>query len=582
MADGSAPEILPTTAVTGTGSRVLIADDDHVNRLILKAILTKEGYAVEVAENGREAIAKFSAWQPDLVLMDIMMPVLDGYEATREIKTLAGDSFVPVIFLTALSDEAALARCVAVGGDDFLTKPYSRVILKAKIDALERVRRLHVTLRQQRDELAGHQRRLLQEHQVAEKVLAKIVHTGSMGAKQIRYLLSPMAIFNGDMLLAARKPSGGLHVIIGDFTGHGLSAAIGTIPVADIFYGMTDKGFSIGDILATINEKLRVILPTDVFFAATLLELDASHSKLTVWNGGMPDTLIRRVDGRVDALPSDHLPLGVVERDQLDRGVRVVEVEAGDRIVAFSDGFIEARAPDGGMFGLERMTAALAHQHDPGQMFDGLLRTLGDFVGDGHLGDDLSLIEITCDPAWGQARAAKEASLARPRAPMRWSIALELVPETLRSVDPLPLVMHLLMDLQGLHEHREQLYAVLMELFTNALDHGLLGLDSALKQTPEGFVRYYELRKQRLAELDHGCVRIALEHTPDGRGGRLRFTVEDDGPGFDHAAVFAPLQDNVSYYGRGIPLLRSICERLEYTGNGNHAEAVYRWGDAAG
>ena len=582
MADGSAPEILPTTAVTGAGSRVLIADDDHVNRLILKAILTKEGYAVEVAENGREAVAKFTSWQPDLVLMDIMMPVLDGYEATREIKRLAGDSFVPVIFLTALSDEAALARCVAVGGDDFLTKPYSRVILKAKIDALERVRRLHVTLRQQRDELAGHQRRLLQEHQVAEKVLAKIVHTGSMGAKQIRYLLSPMAIFNGDMLLAARKPSGGLHVIIGDFTGHGLSAAIGTIPVADIFYGMTDKGFSIGDILATINEKLRVILPTDVFFAATLLELDASHSKLTVWNGGMPDTLIRRVDGRVDALPSDHLPLGVVEHDQLDRGVRVVEVEAGDRIVAFSDGFIEARDPDGGMFGLERMSATLSRQRDPEHLFDGLLRTLGDFVGDGRLGDDLSLIEITCDPAWGQARTAKDASVVRPRAPMRWSIALELVPETLRSVDPLPLVMHLLMDLQGLQEHREQLYAVLMELFTNALDHGLLRLDSALKQTPEGFVRYYELRKQRLAELDHGCVRIALEHTPDGRGGRLRFTVEDDGPGFDHAAVFAPLQDNVSYFGRGIPLLRSICERLEYAGNGNHAEAVYRWGDGAG
>jgi hypothetical protein len=342
-------------------------------------------------------------------------PVLDGYEATREIKALAGDAFVPVIFLTALSDEAALARCVAVGGDDFLTKPYSRVILKAKI---------------------------------------KIVHSGSLDASQIKYLLSPMAIFNGDMLLAARKPSGGLHVMLGDFTGHGLSAAIGTVPVADIFYGMTDKGFSIGDILATINDKLRVILPTDVFFAAVLLELDANHTKLTIWNGG------------------------VIENEQLDRAVRVVEVEAGDRIVAFSDGFIEAHNPEGEMFGLERLVATLASEADPDSMFDGLLRTLGDFVGEGALGDDLSLVEITCDPAWAQARSSEAPRAFHPRAPMRWSISIELVPDTLRSVDPLPLVMHLLMDLQGLQEHREQLYAVLMELFSNALDHGLLGLDS--------------------------------------------------------------------------------------------------------
>jgi len=579
MADGNTPQPNPDTPSGVGATRVLIADDDHVNRLILKAILAKEGYAVEVAEDGREAVARFTEWQPDLVLMDVMMPVLDGYEATREIKALAGDAFVPVIFLTALSDEAALARCVAVGGDDFLTKPYSRVILKAKIDALERVRRLHVTLRQQRDELAGHQRRLLQEHQVAEKVLAKIVHSGSLDASQIKYLLSPMAIFNGDMLLAARKPSGGLHVMLGDFTGHGLSAAIGTVPVADIFYGMTDKGFSIGDILATINDKLRVILPTDVFFAAVLLELDANHSKLTIWNGGIPDVAIRRVDGRVEALPSDHLPLGVIENEQLDRAVRVVEVEAGDRIVAFSDGFIEAHNPEGEMFGLERLVATLASEADPDSMFDGLLRTLGDFVGEGALGDDLSLVEITCDPAWALARSSEAPRAFRPRAPMRWSISIELVPDTLRSVDPLPLVMHLLMDLQGLQEHREQLYAVLMELFSNALDHGLLGLDSALKQTPEGFVRYYELRKQRLAELDHGRVRISLDHEPDGRGGSLRFTVVDDGPGFDHSRVFAPLEENVSFFGRGIPLLKSICEHLEYTGDGNQVEAVYRWGD---
>jgi hypothetical protein len=148
--------------------------------------------------------------------------------------------------------------------------------------------------------------------------------------------------------------------------------------------------------------------------------------------------------------------------------VRVVEVEAGDRILACSDGVIEARSPEGRMFGLERLVDRLVREAEAEALFDGLLQTLGDFVGGGELGDDLSLIEVTCDPGWAATRRVEEPRAFRPRAPMRWSLAIELVPETLRSIDPLPLVMHMLMDLQGLQEHREQLYAVLMELFSNS------------------------------------------------------------------------------------------------------------------
>ncbi|MEW8431811.1 MAG: response regulator, partial [Candidatus Thiodiazotropha sp.] len=103
----------------------LIVEDEVTNRMILKALLKKRGYNVIEAENGVEAIQQFREHAPDLIFMDVMMPVMDGYEAAGEIKQLAGDQFVPIIFLTAMSDEEALARCVEVGGDDFLSKPYS-------------------------------------------------------------------------------------------------------------------------------------------------------------------------------------------------------------------------------------------------------------------------------------------------------------------------------------------------------------------------------------------------------------------------------------------------------------------------
>jgi len=105
--------------------------------------------------------------------MDVMMPVMDGYDATRRIKTLAGSHFVPVIFLTALTDEAALARCIEAGGDDFLTKPYNRVILQSKISALLRLRELYWVREKQRDEIQLHHQRLQQEQTLAERIFSK-------------------------------------------------------------------------------------------------------------------------------------------------------------------------------------------------------------------------------------------------------------------------------------------------------------------------------------------------------------------------------------------------------------------------
>ncbi len=108
------------------------------------------------AVNGQEAIDVFQQEEPDLVLMDIMMPVMDGYEATQKIKVLSQEKFTPIIFLMAMTDEQALRRCVDVGGDDFLSKHYNQVIIKAKIDALERMSQLYNTVYKQKRELVAH------------------------------------------------------------------------------------------------------------------------------------------------------------------------------------------------------------------------------------------------------------------------------------------------------------------------------------------------------------------------------------------------------------------------------------------
>jgi len=530
-----------------------------------------------MAGNGQEAVEAFEREQPDMVLMDVMMPVMDGYEATRAIKARAGDRFVPVFFLTAVTDEKALARCIEYGGDDFLTKPYNRIILNAKINALARVRHLYTTLKAQKDQLAYHQMRVEQEHEVAEKVFANIIRPSSLSVPNLKYLLSPVAIFNGDLLLAAPKPAGGQHVMLGDFTGHGLPAAIGAMPVAEIFYSLTENGFSISDIVAEINEKLNAILPTGLFFAACFIDLDAAKNKVAVWNGGLPDVLVYAGRGGIKKrFPSRHLPLGVVKNDELERDAQISELGTGDRVYIYSDGVIEAGNPDGKMFGQDRLEECFISNQDPDSLFDEIQERLHGFRDGGTQSDDTTLIEINCD-----AELLKDIGVGFGGAPAtgasHWQLVMELGADAIRNVDPLPSLIHTLLEIQGLHQHRGRLFTILAELYANALEHGVLGLDSAMKASPEGFAQYYLERQRALESLENGWLRISLTHTPSESGGLLVLRVEDSGPGFDFRKYQSSSADQHVYSGRGIGLVRSLCQEFSYCGDGSGVEAVYAW-----
>jgi CheY-like chemotaxis protein len=248
----------------------LIVEDEVTNRMILKALLKKRGYLVIEAENGIEAIQQFQHRGPDIIFMDVMMPLMDGYEATTEIKRLAGDQFVPIIFLTAMSDEEALARCVEVGGDDFLSKPYSFTVLSAKVKAMERIRTLHrdaqmLYSRMQRDE------------EIAEQVFSGAVIAGNVALEHIHSLLRPASVFSGDLMLTAFAPSRDLHLLLGDFTGHGLAAALGALPTSEAFRSMTAKGFAPQQILIVGRGD---VAPVGVFLDMAIADVRAIAGEL--------------------------------------------------------------------------------------------------------------------------------------------------------------------------------------------------------------------------------------------------------------------------------------------------------------
>lgn len=554
---------------------ILVADDNQTDRLILQAILAREGHKVLSAEDGVQALEIFERETVDMVLMDALMPNMDGFEAARRIKAMLVDRFVPVIFLTSLTEAPALASCLEAGGDDFLTKPYNKVILQAKLKAFGRVRQLYQTIHRQKAELSYHHERLLHEQDVAKRVFDNIAPNGCLGIPSIRQLLSPLAMFNGDLVMAAYKPSGGIHLMIGDFTGHGLPAAIGGLPASEIFYGMTRKGFSYRDILVEINQRLKSILPTGLFCCAIFMDIDPWSGIVSIWNGGLPEALFYRPgQGVIANIKSRHLPLGILAAERFSTQVDIQEFVLGDRIYLYSDGIIEASNLDGDMFGSERLLQVFESEQET-SMFEQILHRLAEFQGDESQQDDLTLVELTLT-----SELMNSDDVIEPQrgfyGPMDWSMSYELRAQSLRQFDPLPLLLHVLLETPGLKPHRAALYTVVAELFSNAFEHGVMQLDSSLKSSSKGFSDYYLQRQQRMLELTEGYIKISFHHHPTPDGGRLLIRFEDSGPGFDYRNHSEALT-LASYCGRGLPLLRSLSSEIRHLGRGNIVEVVFDW-----
>ena len=567
------------------GKLALVVDDSKMQCRVLQVFLEEVNYRVISANDGAEAVDMYIKHQPDLVLMDINMPVMNGYDATRKIKSLSSNTLCPLIFITSDDTEEAYLESVNVGGDGILVRPFSPQVFKAKIQSIQRI-----------SDLYGKIKSLQQEQQkdaeFAEQLMSGVIESRNFALDKIGMIKQPAALFSGDIQLTALCPNGNLNVMLGDFTGHGLRSSIGAIPLSETFRAMTRKGFSLLDIITQINKQLYDLLPSDLFLGAAFVTVSEHDKSAYIFNGGLPDAYVLSGKGEIKhKIASSHPPMGVLPNLIPDTHLTVLAIDDTDRIELISDGIVEARNEAGEMFEFDRFEQSLVKGVLEKNVSEIVLKDVMDFCRDTPQEDDISLIDVPCSN-WNTSDSSViepqvkieeknvQVATVRVESSSVWDWQLTLAGSRLAKVNPIPMVLNQITEIEGNSEHWQNLFTILTELFVNALDHGVLGLSSDLKSTAEGFVLYFNEREKRLNELKDGFVTIKLSFHPLESGGRVKISINDSGKGFDfekHMRELKNMKNTSELSGRGIYLLSQLCEKLVFKNNGSLVEVSYVW-----
>jgi len=382
------PEAAAVAEPSPGSLQILLVDDAHAERATLEQFLLSQGHGVRIASNGQEAIALFDEDHIDVVLMDVVMPLMDGIEATRQIKARCRQRWVPVVMLSGLTASTDAMRGLEAGADDYLFKPVHPQLLALKLRAFQRITETARVLARRREEAEA-------ETAMAIALMESMVQRQQgLQDPALSWAVQPSSRFSGDLVAAARTPSRRLVAMLADATGHGLPAAISLLPMVQVFYGMLRKDLSVGDVASEMNRRLKEYAPAGVYMAAVLIAFDPVRKEVEVWNGGIPAG-IWVSEGRemlTDALAPRHLPLGILPDAQFDASCTMLEAKAGGHLVFVSDGLLEAADALGTAFGMERLRTQLLRH--PVRTIAQTLASVRAHLGESPAHDDISILMV--------------------------------------------------------------------------------------------------------------------------------------------------------------------------------------------
>lgn len=365
-------------------------------------MLRLEGYHLEMASNGAEAVRLASDQAPDLVIMDICMPEMNGFDACRRIKERWSEDFVPIVLLTGLNDTESKVKGLDAGADEYLVKPPAKEELLARVRAMLRIRDLQQKLLLSKQELEETNRKLLEAQQIIQEELARV------GSIQRSFLPSrfphhpdiefgcfygPCEFAGGDYFDVIEIGKQHLGLLVADVTGHGTPAAV-VMAMTHLLMHSFNKSFHFpSTALKVANEKLNEHLAPTIHITMFYGVLNLDSMRFRYASAGHETMLLyRAAKQEIIPLRTEYgFPLKLVENDDYDE--KEIDLEPNDKIILFTDGLVEIRNRQGELFLSERLQELIHKYHPlPAQAFvDAIIAEVKAFHKDESFPDDVTL-----------------------------------------------------------------------------------------------------------------------------------------------------------------------------------------------
>lgn len=368
---------------------ILLVDDNPTNLQVLFQTLEGVGCKLLIAKNGEMALTIAGKALPDLILLDIMMPDIDGYEVCRRLKTNPATSGTPVIFLSALGDTGDKVKGLQLGAVDYITKPFQPDEVIARVNTHLTIHRLKREVESQKDQLE-HELKVVSE--VQRKLLPKQLPVIDGFKLAAHYETSRYA--GGDYYDIIELPDNCWGFFIADAEGHSAPAAVLMAMTCALFRSYPGSAADPAEVLRYLNEHLcKVAEPS--FMTALYAHYDAKTKTMRVARAGHPLPMVfRNSDQKAIELNCPGVyPLGI-EPYEIEVPVTETKLESGDRFLVYTDGLTERFDMEGNTYGEERLLKPLATDStsDPQGVVAAIMADVRQFAGKRPADDDQALL----------------------------------------------------------------------------------------------------------------------------------------------------------------------------------------------
>ena len=371
---------------------ILIVDDTPANLRLLSQMLAEHGYRVRPVPDGPLALEATRAEVPDLILLDIRMPEMDGYQVCEHLKADAQTRDIPIIFISALDATQDKVRAFTVGGVDYVTKPFQFEEVLARVET-------HLALRRLQKQLQDANKKMAQELALAGEVQTSFLprELPDIPGWQISVILRPARETSGDFYDVNLLPNGRLGILVADVVDKGVGAAL-FMALSWILIRTYAPEYPTQPelVLSAVNRRILKDTNANQFVAVFYGILDPATATLAYCNAGhvSPYLLSTQSDDAVQTLRRTGPPLGILEDVTWEQGV--VQLAPGDVLVLYTDGITDAEDGKGTFFGQERLLGSVQANlgRSAQEMQDALMAEVHEFVGDAPQFDDIALMVL--------------------------------------------------------------------------------------------------------------------------------------------------------------------------------------------